>query len=216
MRRVWHASTQVAQFASPPLFLPLVMSRSKPYDRRERNLDAPWKHDLHGSNTLAARLNSRSASGSASPSLVNRLGGARGSGRGKELLPDSGRGKMYGFDAPGPNAGVELLPSSSTTRPARATGRDDRTRTGHDDGRALAAKSIAAITGRARERESLSIVGAARSCWVRVERLAKGTTAEDVKVSPAAPAGDRADGSRHSHTTPSAVPESRPVPPTAL
>jgi hypothetical protein len=144
------------------------MSRAKPYDRRERNTDAPWQHDLHNTNTLAARLNSRSASGSASPSLLSRLG----SGRGKELLPSTSKGGMYGFDAPSPNAGVELLPPKSA-RPSRPR---------RDDGRALAAKSIAAITGRAREREALSIVGAARSCWVRVERLAKGTTAEDVKV----------------------------------
>ncbi|BEJ11033.1 hypothetical protein CspHIS471_0104550 [Cutaneotrichosporon sp. HIS471] len=151
------------------------MSRAKPYDRRDRNLDAPWKHDLHHSNTLAARLDSQTGSSdSASPSLLSRLG----SGRGKELLPDNRRGKMYGFDGPRPNAGVELLPSSSSSKSVRPP----RARRGGDDaGRALAAKNIAAITRRAHDREALNIVGAARSCWVRVDRLAKGTTVEDVK-----------------------------------
>ncbi|GMK58334.1 hypothetical protein CspeluHIS016_0503660 [Cutaneotrichosporon spelunceum] len=151
------------------------MSRAKPYDRRDRNPDAPWKHDLHNSNSLAARLDSgRGSSSSASPSLLNRIG----SDRGKELLPDRSRGAMYGFDRPSPNAGVELLPSSSSTKSTRPS----RARRGGDDaGRALAAKSIAAITQRVHDREALNIVGSARSCWVRVERLAKHTTAEDVK-----------------------------------
>ncbi|CAK9779600.1 hypothetical protein CC85DRAFT_331127 [Cutaneotrichosporon oleaginosum] len=164
------------------------MSRAKPkpYDRdrdrdrdRGRNLDAPWKHDLHSSHSLAARLDRGSSSGSASPSLLNRLGGGSGSGRGKELLPSSTKGGMYGFDSK-PNAGVELLPStpsSKTAQPSRAR----RGQAGDEAGRTLAAKSIAAITGRVRDRDTLSIVGAARSTWVKVERLARGTTAEDVK-----------------------------------
>lgn len=177
------------------------MSRSKPYDRnrdaaRDRNPDALWKHDLHESRPLSSRLGS-SSSGGSSPSLLNRLSG----GKGKELLPDTSRSKLYGFDSAPPantanrNAGVELLPSgsSSSSKSARPTRASRNRGLGPIDPgqRALVANGLAALTARSRTSggspssrgQSLNIVGAARgSLWVRVERLARGTTAEDVKV----------------------------------
>lgn len=172
------------------------MSRAKPYDRNrrdDRNLDAPWKHDLHENKSLSSRLHSSSpGSGSASPSLLNRLS----SGRGKELLPEPSRSKLYGFDAPStnPNAGVELLPSASSSKAARPSRASRNRALGPVDPgqRALVANGLAALRARARDSPassasersgSLSIFGAAKgSMWVRVERLARGTTAEDVKV----------------------------------
>lgn len=176
------------------------MSRAKPYDRNrresgDRNSDGKWKHDLHEARTLSSRLagTSGSGSGGASPSLLNRLSG----GKGKELLPEPSQTKLYGFDvtpknSANPNAGVELLPSTSSksARPSR-TSRNRGLGPVDPGQRALVANGLAALISRDRAAsgsrsgsESLSIVGAAKgSIWVRVERLARGTTAEDVKVS---------------------------------
>lgn len=182
--------------------------------------DAPgsWKHDLHQapSSSLADRLSgssrgsvSGSGSGAGSGSLLSRISGGQGQGRGKELLPaqgnkansNSNKGKeLFGFsqtppvNPTNPNAGLELL-SSSNSRPSTGP---TRTRTprgfqAEEGARSLAQSGVNAALGLAsRERRrvetsrggGVSILGAGRqTILVRVANLAQGTTAEDVVVS---------------------------------
>lgn len=181
-------------------------SSSKPYSRdaSRPSTDSQWKHDLHNTvrGTLADRLGTttrKSGSGSNSPggSLLDRLSG----GAGKELLPansSSKGGKMHA-DTPSTstsaNAGRELLPSKAA-RPVRSSrprgaGRVD------PSAHPLLAQSLGALSGDRRGTVARSppspptpavggggvtIMGAAGLTVVRVEHLARGTTADDVKV----------------------------------
>ncbi|WOO82676.1 uncharacterized protein LOC62_04G006159 [Vanrija pseudolonga] len=184
------------------------MSRAKPYSRKPAagDPDSQWSHDLYDASrtTLADRLSgsgsgssskasSRSAAGprsSSSSSLLDRLGS---SSAGRELLPSSplvggsSSSKLHGFTSNAPisaNAGKELLPGNGK---AARSARNSRPRGGAVDAgqRNLVASSLGAalLSNNSRRAEtSVSIFGAARASttWVRVERLAKGTTAEDV------------------------------------
>ncbi|RSH82492.1 uncharacterized protein EHS24_007472 [Apiotrichum porosum] len=180
-------------------------SSSKPYSRdaSRPSTDSQWKHDLHNTvrGTLADRLGTttrKSGSGSNGPggSLLDRLSG----GAGKELLPansSSKGGKMHA-DTPSTstsaNAGRELLPSKAA-RPVRSSrprgaGRVD------PSAHPLLAQSLGALSGDRRGTVARSppspptpavggggvtIMGAAGLTVVRVEHLARGTTADDVK-----------------------------------
>ncbi|KAL1409055.1 hypothetical protein Q8F55_005879 [Vanrija albida] len=171
------------------------MSRSKPYTRTKGDPDSQWSHDLYDSTrtTLADRLSGTGASKTrgakpSSSSLLDRLGG---SSAGRELLPSSpligaaSSSKLHGFtsEAPAPskNAGRELLPGK-----AARVGRSSRPRGAVDAGqRNLVASGLGSALPSNRAvpapQASVSIFGAARGpTWIRVERLAKGTTAEDV------------------------------------
>lgn len=177
----------------------------------DRGTERQWKHDLHHTvrETLADRLSgtattpSSSTSSSASaPKLLARLSGG---GAGKELIgasASSSRGKLHGFDGPSAsgsvNAGKELLPPKAA-RPARSS--RDRGSGGvrRVDATAhpLVAQGLGALARTPPRRAhragsgastpvsaaaAVSIMGAAGATLVRVEFLARGTTAADVKV----------------------------------
>lgn len=178
------------------------MSRAKPYTRNAKgDPDSQWSHDLYDASrtTLADRLSgasggssskARFGSAKSSSSLLDRLGS---SSAGRELLPSSplvggsSSSKLHGFTSNAPlsaNAGKELLPANGGK--AARSARNSRPRGAAVDAgqRNLVASSLGAAlpSNQRRTEASVSIFGAARSSstWVRVERLAKGTTAEDV------------------------------------